>query len=93
MLYTYKCKECEKHFQINKRMSDPPPSKCPMCDSEDIHRVYDVPSIVYKGSGFYNTDKALDTIVPEYDLTDAQQAEYFDEKLRHGDDKKIRVFT
>jgi hypothetical protein len=59
-----------------------------------MFRKFDIPGITFRGSGFYHTDKALDEITdPEYQLTPEEQNEYYDEKLRHGDDRTIRVFT
>jgi putative FmdB family regulatory protein len=92
-LYTYLCPECRKVFDIEKAMSDPHPTTH-VCGFEgELGRVFSPPAITFRGSGFYSTDKGLDKIDPEYDLTDAQAAEYFAEKERHGDDRKIKVFT
>ncbi len=95
MLYTYICPECRERFTHDKAMLDPSPDVCPGCDFKGVlGRVFDVPGITFHGSGFYHTDKVIDEITdPEYQLTPAEQAEYYDEKLRHGDDRKIRVFT
>lgn len=95
MLYTYRCPECREKLTHDKAMLDPPPDVCPECNFQgELGRVFDVPSITFHGSGFYHTDKVIDEITdPEYQLTPAEQVEYYDEKLRHGDDRKVRVFT
>lgn len=94
-IYTYICPECRGTFIADKAMLDPHPNVCPHCDFEGaLGRAYDAPSITFHGSGFYHTDKVIDEITdPEYQLTPAEQIEYYDEKLRHGDDRKVRVFT
>ncbi len=93
-IYTYSCPSCEQAFRTEKSMTDPHPEVCPLCNYQgEFGRVFDVPGITFRGSGFYHTDKALDEIVPEYHLNLEQQTEYYDEKLRHGDDRKIKVFT
>lgn len=94
-IYTYICPECREKFNQHKAMLDSPLEACPVCGFEgELGRVFDVPGITFRGSGFYHTDKKINEITdPEYQLTPAEQIEYYDEKLRHGDDRKIRVFT
>lgn len=94
-IYTYRCPKCDVLFDIKKPMLGPHPAKCSVCDFKgELGRVYPVPGITFHGSGFYHTDKVLDEIQhPEYQLTPKEQEEYYDEKLRHGDDRKVRVFT
>lgn len=92
--YTYKCPECEKITEIQKPMLDPHPEVCPVCGKVGLVHMMHPPAVIYHGSGFYHTDKVIDEITdPEYQLTPKEQEEYYDEKLRHGDDRKIRVFT
>lgn len=94
-IYTYLCPKCDAVSDIVKPMSGPNPTECSVCGFKgELGRVFDVPGITFRGSGFYHTDKALNEITdPEYQLTPKEQEEYYDEKLRHGDDRKIRVFT
>jgi putative FmdB family regulatory protein len=94
-IYSYICPKCEKVSDVEKPMADPHPNVCPLCGYKGVlGRVFAVPGITFRGSGFYHTDKRLDEITdPEYQLTEAEQVQYYDEKLRHGDDRKVRVFT
>lgn len=94
-IYTYICPECRVRSTQNKAMLDPPLEVCAVCGFRgELGRVFDVPGITFHGSGFYHTDKVINEITdPEYQLTPAEQIEYYDEKLRHGDDRKIKVFT
>jgi|GEM_PF-3329923 len=94
-IYSYRCPKCNKVSDVEKSMLDPHPKVCPECGYKGVlGRVFVAPSITFRGSGFQQTDKRLNEITdPEYQLTEAEQVEYYDEKLRHGDDRKVRVFT
>ena len=55
-IYTYTCIQCDKSIEVNRKMKDresAPP--CPSCGYNMI-RAWDVPSVQFKGSGFYKTD-------------------------------------
>jgi putative FmdB family regulatory protein len=53
--YQYKCKKCEHTFEKQQHWNDQDP-ECPKCKSK-VKKVYSVPSIAFKGSGFYVNDK------------------------------------
>jgi putative FmdB family regulatory protein len=53
--YEYKCPNGHV-FEVFKRIADPPPEKCPVCDASPVETVlYPVP-VHFRGSGFYSTD-------------------------------------
>ena len=53
--YEYKCPNGHV-FEIFKRISDPAPEACPVCDASPVETVlYPVP-VHFRGSGFYSTD-------------------------------------
>lgn len=53
--YEYKCPNGHV-FEIFKRMSEPAPEKCPVCEASPVETVlYPVP-VHFRGSGFYSTD-------------------------------------
>ncbi len=54
--YDYKCTSCETVFEVEHPMSEHPDVKCPECGA-DAERVFGTNGIVFKGSGFYNTDQ------------------------------------
>jgi putative FmdB family regulatory protein len=54
--YEYFCKDCESDFEKTQGFSDPPVSTCPICQSNNIKKVFGSVGIVLKGSGFYRTD-------------------------------------
>lgn len=55
-LYEYKCKSCEKKFDVIENFEDTDTDKCIYCSSNDIKRVIHAPLVVFKGSGFYATE-------------------------------------
>lgn len=53
--YEYKCPNGHV-FEIFKRIAEPAPEKCPVCDASPVETVlYPVP-VHFRGSGFYSTD-------------------------------------
>lgn len=54
--YDYHCPTCGATFEVEHPMSARPKVSCPSCGSE-AERVFDPSAIVFKGSGFYNTDQ------------------------------------
>lgn len=68
--YEYKCPNGHV-FEIFKRISEPAPEACPVCEASPVETVlYPVP-VHFRGSGFYSTDygrgrkKARDGDKPE----------------------------
>lgn len=60
-LYDYQCKTCE-HIEKDVLISsftkedEEKPQQCSQCLGEDIERFMGVPSLHFKGTGFYCTD-------------------------------------
>jgi putative FmdB family regulatory protein len=54
--YDYACQSCDHRFELVQSFSDESITICPVCDNETIKKVFGVPSISFKGSGFYKTD-------------------------------------
>ncbi len=54
--YDYECSKCKKRFEVFQKMSDKPVKECPECGAK-AHRLIGTGSgIIFKGSGFYETD-------------------------------------
>ena len=54
--YGYECSKCGKSFDLFQPMKDDPIKKCPNCKGK-VHRLIGQGSgIIFKGSGFYETD-------------------------------------
>jgi putative FmdB family regulatory protein len=56
--YEYECKSCGYGFEVFQSMSDPPLKDCPECGREVRRLIFGGTGVIFKGSGFYVTDKA-----------------------------------
>lgn len=54
--YDYRCPECGTEFEVEHPMSERPVIVCPSCGAK-AQQLFGASSIVFKGSGFYNTDQ------------------------------------
>ena len=54
--YEYECTSCEHIFEISQKMSDKPLEKCPKCGAALKRLIGAGSGIIFKGSGFYETD-------------------------------------
>src|SRR5436190_16017137 len=60
--YEYHCDACEHHFDEFQSMSDKALKKCPQCGKSKLRRVFGTgAAILFKGSGFYQTDYRSDS--------------------------------
>lgn len=56
-VYTYRCQNCRHQFDKEQSFNDAPPKACPVCRKRALRKVYKPAGVVFKGSGFYVTDK------------------------------------
>ncbi|MDR1325549.1 MAG: zinc ribbon domain-containing protein [Treponema sp.] len=56
--YEYECKMCGHTFDVFQSMSDAPLKTCPECGKELRRLINGGSGIIFKGSGFYVTDKS-----------------------------------
>ncbi len=56
--YDYKCQKCDHVFEVFQKMSDPKLEDCPVegCDGKVKRLLGGGAGIIFKGSGFYQTD-------------------------------------
>jgi putative FmdB family regulatory protein len=55
--YDYACDACEHTFEQWQSFKDDPLTKCPACKKSKLRRLLGTgAAIVFKGSGFYDTD-------------------------------------
>ena len=55
--YDYQCDACGHEFEEFQRISADPLKKCPECKKNRLRRLFGTgAAIVFKGSGFYETD-------------------------------------
>jgi putative FmdB family regulatory protein len=55
--YEYECKSCGYIFDVFQSMSDAPLKDCPQCGREVRRLINGGTGVIFKGSGFYVTDK------------------------------------
>lgn len=54
--YDYRCDSCEHRFELVQSIKDDAITECPNCGEQAVKKVFGVPGIAFKGSGFYKTD-------------------------------------
>ena len=54
-IYGYRCEKCGHELEVLQRMSDAPPTSCPVCKGKLSKMMY-AAGVVFKGSGYYTTD-------------------------------------
>ena len=54
--YEYKCKRCRYEFETFQAISSEPIKKCPRCKGEVVRLISGGSGLIFKGSGFYETD-------------------------------------
>lgn len=59
--YDYECEACDHGFELFQQISDPLKRKCPECGKLKLRRLFGTgAAVVFKGSGFYETDYRSD---------------------------------
>jgi putative FmdB family regulatory protein len=56
--YEYECTSCGHNFEVFQAMSDEPLKTCAKCGKEVRRLILGGAGVIFKGSGFYVTDKA-----------------------------------
>ena len=55
--YDYECDACGHEFEHFQRITEDPLKKCPECKKSKLRRLFGTgAAVVFKGSGFYETD-------------------------------------
>ena len=55
--YDYVCASCDEEFEFFQSMNDAPLELCPTCEEPSLKRKIGTGAgIIFKGSGFYETD-------------------------------------
>ena len=55
--YEYECKKCGHSFDVFQSMKDDPLKTCPKCGKELRRLINGGTGVIFKGGGFYVTDK------------------------------------
>lgn len=60
--YDYECDACNHEFELFQGINDPVQRKCPKCGKLKLRRLFGTgAAVVFKGSGFYETDYRSDS--------------------------------
>jgi putative FmdB family regulatory protein len=60
--YDYVCDACDHAFELFQSIVEEPKKKCPECGKRKLRRLFGTgAAIVFKGSGFYQTDYRSDS--------------------------------
>ena len=61
--YDYRCQTCGHTFEVFQRMNDPKLEDCPLddCDGKVKRLLGTGAGVIFKGSGFYQTDYRRDS--------------------------------
>jgi putative FmdB family regulatory protein len=54
--YDYECAKCKNRFEVFQKMSDNTKKACPKCGGRAERLIGGGSGIIFKGSGFYQTD-------------------------------------
>lgn len=54
--YDYQCDKCGNQFEKFEKMTDKPSGKCPKCGAKARRLIGGGSGIIFKGTGFYETD-------------------------------------
>ncbi len=55
--YDFVCASCHEEFEFFQSMNDDPLTQCPSCEEQTLKRKIGTGAgIIFKGSGFYETD-------------------------------------
>jgi putative FmdB family regulatory protein len=60
--YDYSCDACSHTFEVFESITAEPQTKCPKCKKSKLRRLFGAGAgLVFKGSGFYQTDYRSDS--------------------------------
>lgn len=54
--YDYECQSCGHHFEVFHKIDDKSLKECPKCKGHGKKKIGAGSGIIFKGSGFYETD-------------------------------------
>ena len=54
--YRYECESCGTQFRVLQQSGEDAPGACPSCGGKKASRLLPRIGVIYKGSGYYNTD-------------------------------------
>lgn len=85
--YVYECKKCGKCFERYQSITAKPRAKCPDCGGGARRKISGGGGIIFKGSGFYETDykrKKAPSVDAVSDTKETKKKEVPDNKADGG---------
>ena len=73
--YEYECTKCGHNFEVFQAMSDEPLKTCTKCGKEVRRLIFGGAGVIFKGSGFYVTDKGKNKASASLGKTQSKPAE------------------
>jgi len=88
--YDYECDACGHEMEVFQGINDPVKKKCPECSKNKLRRLFGTgAAIVFKGSGFYQTDYRSDSYKKgEKAAKEAKESKSKDSKKGDSSSKK-----
>lgn len=79
--YDYICDSCEHAWELFQKITDDPVTKCPACGKKKAVRQFGTgAAIMFKGSGFYETDYRSDSYKKSAKADKSQKSDSTDSK-------------
>jgi putative FmdB family regulatory protein len=87
--YDYECDACGHSFELFQSISEEPKKKCPECKKNKLRRLFGTGgAIVFKGSGFYQTDYRSDSYKKGAEAAKQEKSDSKGEKKADAGSKK-----
>ena len=86
-VYQYACTECGEQLEVRQSFTDDALTVCPVGEGR-LRKVLSAVGVVFKGSGFYNTDYGTAKRKRETDRSASEGADKHDAKQKDKKDKK-----
>lgn len=92
--YDYECDACGHTFELFQSISEPVKKKCPDCGKSKLRRLFGTgAAVVFKGSGFYQTDYRSDSYKKAADKDKAPSESKSDKKGESKSESKSEPKT
>ena len=71
-IYDYECSGCGHRFELKQGFDAQSEGECPLCHGAARRRIHSV-TVIYKGSGWYNTDYKHSSISASSDSSNGKE--------------------
>jgi len=87
--YEYECLSCDHAFERFQSMKDAPLRKCPQCGKKITRLMGSGAGILFKGTGFYETDYKRSKTTESNSKSDAPAPTPDESKSKKSSEKKV----